>query len=240
MKIIIFIISSILFFLFIKRWYHPVIKLWPSSRNIKAKIILASLPFIFLAVIIVTQIFSSGSDTANGFFNILINIVLGYSYIFLGLQLTSLVFDLHWIYDALHLNNKAALTVIIGEFLAISFIYTGVIAGHSNNLYNILFICTLGITAWIITGLIVHLCTGIFEQITIERDTRCGVRFCLYLLISGIFLGYVCSGNNKTILMIITELTTSRPVLPLTVLYIIIELIIKKAKNKGKRKNDKY
>jgi len=237
MKTLIFIISSILFFLFIKRWYQPIIKLWPPSRNKKTKIILGCLPIIFFIVIILVQTLLIVSDAAFGYFNILFYIVLGYSYMFLGFLLTSLVFDLHWTEDALYLNNKASLFLISGEFFVIAIIYVGAIAGHNNNFRNVLIVCLSGIVAWIILGLAIHLCTGIFEKINIERDIRCGIRFFFYLLFSGILLGYACSGN-KSFSLNITDLSISWLVLPLTALYIIIELIIIKLERKGKRKND--
>ena len=235
MEIIVLFISLILLFLFFKFWYQPLIILWPPGRNKKTKIILGILPVFFPVIIILIIIFFASPDISGNFFNITFYIVLGYVWILTGFMLITLCFDLHWTDDALHLNNKAALPAIAGEFFAITFIYAGANAGENPGWYAVLYRGSLGLAVWLILGWIIHLCTGIFEKITVERDIKCGIRFCLYLLLCGVILGYACSGNWISFSMTIIKFMVSWPVLPLTALFIIIELIINNKKNAKER-----
>jgi len=233
METIVFFISCLLMFLFFSLWYQPILKLWPSGRNKTAKIILGILPAVFPVLVIFTLIFFASPGIADNFYNFAFYIVLGYVWLLTGFMLTTLCFGLQWTDDALHLNNKAALPVITGEFLAIVFIYAGANAGSGHVWWSVLFTGFLSLAVWLILGWIVHLCTGIFEIISVERSVGCGIRFCLYLLLCGGILGYAGSGEWISFSMTITKFTGGWPALPLTVLYIIIELVIK-----GKRNND--
>jgi len=237
METIVFFISLILLFLFFMFWYQPLIKLWPQDRNITAKIILGILPAFFLILIIFILIFITYPDIINNLNKIAFYIVLGYVWILTGFILTTLCFDLHWTDDVIHLNNRAALPAITGEFIVITFIYAGANAGNTPAWWAVLFRGLIGLAAWLTLGWIAHLCTGVFERITVERDTSCGYRLCLYLLLCGGILGYACSGDWISFSMTITKFIAGWPALPLTVLYIIIELIINyKTKKQGKEK----
>jgi len=233
METIVFIISILLLLHFFILWYQPIIKLWPRNRNKRTKIILGILPVIFPILFIFMQFFTAFSGKTGNLYNIIFYIILGYAWILTGFILTTLCFDLHWTDDVLHLNNKAVLPVIIGEFFAIVFIYTGANAGNTSGWQAVLFSGSLGLTSWLILGWIIHLFTGIFERITIERDIGCGIRFCAYLLLCGAILGYACSGDWISFSMTINKFTAGWSVLPLTALFITAELI----KNKRHRKN---
>jgi hypothetical protein len=150
---------------------------------------------------------------------------LGYAWMFAGLSLMALCFDLRWADDFVYLNNKAALAAVIGEFFTIAFIYAGANIGDGPGWWCVIFAGSLGLAAWIILGFIIHLCTGIFERITVDRDMGCGVRFLIYLLASGAILGYACSGDWMSFKMTIVEFAVGWPVLPLTAVFIFIELL---------------
>jgi len=132
METIVFIISILLLLHFFILWYQPIIKLWPRNRNKRTKIILGILPVIFPILFIFMQFFTAFSGKTGNLYNIIFYIILGYAWILTGFILTTLCFDLHWTDDVLHLNNKAVLPVIIGEFFAIVFIYTGANAGNTS------------------------------------------------------------------------------------------------------------
>jgi len=233
METIVFFIFCIASFLFFKRWYKPLYSLWPADRNTKTKIILSFLPSVYLILIFIVLKFFASFDVVNSVIYIIFYIVLGYAWMFAGLSLTSFCFDLHWLDDAIFLNNKAAVPAITGSFFALGFIYAGANVGDGPGWWCVLFAGSLGLAAWIILGLVIHFCAGIFERITVERDMGCGIRFFLYSLCSGAILGYACSGDWTSFYMTVVEFTVGWPVLPLTAVYILIELfIIQKAKHR--------
>jgi hypothetical protein len=235
-EIFVFISSCVLLFLFVKRWYLPLFRAWPRKQNLPAKIVLGLLPVIFLALIVYTLKFWASFDVVDSVIYIIFYIVLGYAWIYGGLLLVSACFDLHWTYDAVHLNNRAAIPVITGEFFALAAIYAGANVGDGPGWWCVLFAGGLGLAAWLLLGWVFHRCTGIFERITVERDTGCGIRFCLYLLVSGAILGYACSGDWTSFVKTVEEFAVGWPVLPWTAIMILLELFFKqKAKREVSR-----
>ena len=222
-EILLFLISLCLLCIFLFRWYKPLSKTWPPKRNRATKIMLGLLPAVFLIIIFITLKFFASFDVVDSVFYIIFYIVLGYAWMYGGLLLMSICFDLHWLDDVVYLNNKAALAAVAGEFLALALIYAGANVGDGPGWWCVLFAATLGIAAWLATGFVVHYCTGIFERITVDRDLGCGIRFFLYLLCSGAILGYACSGDWTSFSMTIEEFGAAWPILPLTAVFIIIE-----------------
>jgi hypothetical protein len=226
-EIIVFIFSGVLLISFLIRWYHPLVRAWPKEQNRPAKNVLGFLPVIFLLLILATLKFLASFDVVDSVVYIIFYIVLGYAWMYVGLLLVSACFDLYWTNDAVHLNNKAALPAIIGEFFALAAIYAGANVGDGPGWWCVLFAGGLGLAAWLILGWVFHLCTGIFERITVERDMGCGIRFCLYLLVSGGILGYACSGDWTSFTKTVEEFAVGWPVLPWTAIMILVELFYK-------------
>jgi hypothetical protein len=227
-EIFIIIGAFIFTYLFFRRWYTPLLKAWPPERNILTKIVLTLLPIVFLALITFTLKFLASFDVVDSLFYILFYIVLGYTWMYGNLFLMTLCFDLHWPDDAIHLNNKAALAAITGEFFALAFIYAGANVGDGPGWWCVLFAGSLGVSAWVVLGFIINYCTGIFERITVERNIGCGIRFCLYQIATGAILGYGCSGDGTSFPMTVVEFKAAWPVLPLTGIYILVELLYKR------------
>jgi hypothetical protein len=223
-------------FRFLKRWYQPLFQAWPREQNHLAKTVLGWLPVIFLVLILLTLKSLASFDVVDSVFYIIFYIVLGYAWMYGGLLLVSVCFDIHWTDDVVHLNNKASLAAITGEFFVLAAIYAGANVGDGPGWWCVIFAGGLGLAAWLILGLIFHLCTGIFERITVERDRGSGIRFCVYLLGSGAILGYACSGDWTSFVKTIEEFTIGWPVLPWTAIMILIELFYKhKAKHEVSR-----
>ena len=222
-----FFISCFIVYFFMRRWYRPLLKAWPPEKNRPAKTILACLPIFFLVFIFFILKFFASFDVVNSVIFIVFYILLGYAWMFGSLMLTTLFFDLNWTDDSVYLNNKAALAAVIGEFFSAAFIYAGANVGDGPGWWCVIFAGLLGIAAWIILGLLIHFCTGIFERITVDRDMGCGIRFMVYLLASGAILGYACSGDWTSFKMTIVEFGAGWPVLPLTAVFILLEKLIK-------------
>jgi hypothetical protein len=235
-EIFVFILSCIFLFKFFSRWYRPLVRSWPRERGRGARTALGWLPVIFAWLIFLTLKFLASFDVAGSVIYIVFYLVLGFAWMYAGLMLMSLCFDLHWTDDAVYLNNKAATVVITGEFFALAAIYAGANVGDGPGWWCVLFAGALGLAAWLVLGFVFHFTTGIFERITVERDLACGIRFCLYLLASGGILGYACSGDWTSFSKTVEEFAVGWPVLPLTAVMILVELFYKqKAKREEKQ-----
>jgi len=230
---VLFFLSCFFTFVFLKRWYQPLLKAWPPEQNRPAKKILACLPVFFLVLIFFILKFLASFDVVNSVFFIVFYIVLGYAWMYGSFMLMTLCFDIYWTDDSVYLNNKAALAAVTGEFFSAAFIYAGANAGDGPGWWCVIFAGLLGLAAWIILGGIIHFCTGVFERITVDRDFGCGIRFMVYLLVSGAVLGYACSGDWTSFKMTVVEFAVGWPVLPLTVIYILIELFYRQKENTG-------
>jgi hypothetical protein len=193
------------------------------NQNSSAKVFLGFLPVVsFIMIFVVLNFFASFDVVGDSFYKFFY-IVLGYAWLFAGLGLMSLCFGLICPDDAVHFNNKAALAAIIGEVFALTSIYAGANIGDGPGWWCVVFAGGLGLAAWLVLSFIFHFFTGIFERITVERDFGSGIRFCLYLMLSGIILGYACSGDWTSFSKTAEEFLVGWSVLPLTTVMILIE-----------------
>ena len=225
-EFLVFIASCYFLYKFFRRWYSPL-SAWPDEKNRLAKIILGWLPVVFLILILLTLLNLASFDVVDNSFYILFYILLGYAWMYGGLLLVSICFDLHWFDDAVYLNNKAAMAAITGEFIVLALIYAGSNIGDGPGWWCVIFAGSLGLFTWIILGFIVHYFTGIFERITVDRDLGSGIRFLAYSLASGFFLGNACSGDWTSFSATVVEFAVGWPVLPLTAVIIFLELLFK-------------
>ena len=149
-------------------------------------------------------------------------------------------FDLSWIDDALNMNNISAMYAVIGGFLGLSIIYAGANIGDGLGWWCVIFAGGLGIGTWILMGIVVDKITKAFERITVDRDISCGIRIGSYLLASGIILGRASAGDWTSFSMTVIEFGVGWPVLPLTMLTVIVEYYynnLSEPQNNGKPGN---
>ena len=229
-EIFVLIFSGLATFKLFKRWYPPIFKAWPKEQNLTAKRVLGFLPVVFLiAMLVLLKNFASHDVVESGFY-ITFYIVLGFAWMYGGLMLMSVCFGIIWPDDAIHLKNKAALAAIVGNFFALASIYMGANIGDGPGWWCVFFAGGLGLAAWVVLGFVIHLFTDIFERISVERDLGSGIRFGVYLILSGLILGRACSGDWTSFSKTIEEFYIGWPVLPLTAGMIIIELFCQKEK----------
>jgi hypothetical protein len=77
--------------------------------------------------------------------------------------------------------------------------------------------------AWFILGMFVNGVTKVSERITVGRDLDTGIRFGCFLLAAGLFLARASAGDWTSFLMTVVEFADGWPVLPLTIVFIVIE-----------------
>jgi len=149
-------------------------------------------------------------------------LLLGLTWVHLGLKLIFRFFDLSWIDDALNNNNKAALFTISGAYIGLILMYSANI-GNVQVWRCILFAGGLGLVAWILTGILIGKITQVFERITIDRDINCGIRMGFYFIASGIILGNASAGDWSSFSRMMFEFSAGWPAIILAFLAIIVE-----------------
>lgn len=222
-ELLVFAFSVFLTYKFVKNWYIPLFSIWPPVKKEAVRNTFGWLPTVSLVIILYTLTVLASFDVVNSFGYIVFYIVIGYAWLYLGLNFMAFFFNLSWIDDALNLNNKAALISITGGFLGLTILYAGANIGDGPGWWCVIFAGGLGLCSWILLALLVNLFTQVFERITVERDISCGIRMGSYLLASGIILGRASAGDWTSFSMTIVEFMAGWPVLPLTALTIVVE-----------------
>ncbi|HHW22503.1 MAG TPA: hypothetical protein GXX26_06430 [Clostridiaceae bacterium] len=239
-EFLIFIFSGYYSLNSIFRWYRRLGSMWPSGQYKTLKLTFGFLPAVSYAMILYTLKVLASFDVVGAFIYILFYIFLGFAWIFAGLYLVFMSFDLSWIDDAVENKNKAAMFAVTGAFLGLTIIYSGANVGDGPGWWCVLFAGGLGLIAWILLGILMNKFTGIFERISVERDIYCGIRFGCYLLASGIILGRASAGDWTSFSVTIVEFLVGWPVLPLTVLAIFIERFYINSAKSRERINNNY
>lgn len=222
-ELLVFAFSVYLTYRFIKNWYVPLVSIWPPVKRKAVRNTFGWLPTVSLGIILYTLTALASFDVVDSFGYILFYIIIGYAWLYLGLNFMAFFFNLSWIDDALNLNNKAALISITGGFLGLTILYAGANIGDGPGWWCVIFAGGLGLCLWILLALLVNLFTQVFERITVERDISCGIRMGSYLLGSGIILGRASAGDWTSFSMTIVEFMAGWPVLLLTALTIVVE-----------------
>lgn len=204
-------------------WYKKLAGIWHSEQNKIVKSVFGFLPILSFAIILYTLRVLASFDVVGDFIYLIFYILLGFAWVFIGLKLMFYFFDLSWIDDALDNNNKAAVFTITGAFLGLVLIYSGANVGDGPGWWCVIFAGGLGLISWIALGLIMNKYTRVFERVSVDRDIYCGIRFGAYLLAIGIILGRASAGDWTSFSMTIVEFLVGWPVLPLTLLAVLIE-----------------
>ncbi len=204
-------------------WYQKLPGIGPVRRDNAIKYVLGILPVASFFIILFTLRFLASFDVVNDLIYIIFYVLLGYSWTYLGMKMVFIFFDISWIDDVLNMNNKAALFAVSGAFLGLVTIYSGANIGDGPGWWCVIFAGGLGLISWFVLGRIVNSLTQVFERITVDRDIYCGIRFGAYLLASGIILARASAGDWTSFYDTIVEFLVGWPVLPLTVLVILVE-----------------
>ncbi|MDR0915850.1 MAG: hypothetical protein LBN02_01500 [Oscillospiraceae bacterium] len=222
-EIVVLLVSIGLTGIFLSRWYRRLATSWRPRRGILTKCVFGVLPIAALAVILYTLRVLAAIDVIDDFIYILLYLLLGFAWIYIGMSLTSGCLDLSWTDDGINLNNPAAVIAVAAAFLAHTVIYSGANIGDGPGWWCVVFAGGLGLAAWLILGFAVEKTTHAFERVTIGRDVDTGVRLGAYLLASGIILGRASAGDWTSFAMTVVEFAAGWPVLLLTALMIAVE-----------------
>ena len=222
-EIFVLLFSGFLAGKFLLNWYATLMLAWPGERGEWEKAVLALLPFLALLIIVTTLKTWASFDVVDSLLWISFYTVLGFAWLWLGVLSMSAFFDISWQDDMLNVNNKAALWAFSGGFLGLTVNYAGANVGDGPGWWCVVFTGGLSLALWIALGSLLNHFTDVFERITVEKNLPCGIRFGLFLLLNGILLGNASAGNWTSVQITLVEFAVAWPVLPLTLLAIVIE-----------------
>jgi len=229
MEIFIFITCGIIAVVCLSKWFRAPFVSWPPERRGATPAVFFLLPVMAFVIIMATLMSMASFDVVDDFFYLAMYLVMGFTSISMGIGLMRWYFDISWIDDAAHLNNRAALAVVSCAYIALALMYAGANVGDGPGWWCVVWAGTLGLVTWFISAGVVNTYTGVFERITIERDLGCGIRFGAFLLASGIILARASSGDWTSAWVTVVEFADGWPVLPLMLLVIVIERFFKKS-----------
>lgn len=205
---------------FLYKWYMPLLESWPPQRGKTGRWILGCLPPVSLVIILFFLLTMASYDVVGIW--VVFYIVMGYAWLRGGLYMLECL-DLSWPFDAVHLDNKAAIFPAAGGFVGITLIYAGANTGDGPGWWVVLFAGVLGLTAWLGLAVLINVSVHISERVSVERDMGSGIRFGAYLIASSMILAYASGGNWTSTLTTLLEFTIGWPALPLMLFFLLGE-----------------
>ena len=222
-EVLVLLVSVALAGLYLFTWYWTVLSSWPPERGRSGKVVLGVLPVCALVIFIFTLTTLASFDVVGSSVYIFFYVVLGFAWMYLGVCLITIFFDVSWEDDILNSNNQSALFTFTGGFLGVAVIYSAANIGDGPGWWCVIFAGGLGTFAWVLFALLLNGAANVFERVTIDRDISCGVRSGCFLLASGILLGRASAGDWTSASMTVIEFLDGWPVLPLAAMAIAVE-----------------
>lgn len=178
------------------------------------------LPPVSLAIILFVLLTMASYDVVGIW--VVFYILMGYAWICGGVFMMECL-DLSWPFDAVHLDNKAAVFPAAGGFVGVTLIYAGANTGDGPGWWVVLFAAGLGLITWLGLALVINLLTDISERVSVDRDMGSGIRFGAYLIASSLILAYASGGDWTSTQATLMEFTVGWPVLPLMLFSLAVE-----------------
>ena len=210
---------------FLLEWYPRMFRSasLPPGKTRLERVILSVLPLAACATILYILRFHASFDVVDAPIYIAFYLVIGFTWLSVGVWFMFLFFDLSWIDDVLDRGNRAALIAIAGGFMGICAIYSGANIGDGPGWWCVFFAGGLGLLAFFGLGAVLNSLAAVSERITVDRDLGCGIRFGSYLLASGIILARASSGDWTSFSATVIEFMDGWTVLFLAIAAIMIE-----------------
>lgn len=225
MEIIVFIASSFGTFFFVVSWYYEINTNWPAQRNRRGKTVMRVLPVVAFAIMLPVLMLWASYDVVDSLFFIIFYLVLGYTWVWVGLLLCSYFLDISWRDDAIQLNNRAGLVSVTSMYIGLTLIFTAANIGDGPGWWCVLVAAGMGLASWLLLAIIINKATSVSETITVNRDIWCALRFGGYLLGSSILLARASAGDWTSFNQTVKEFGVGWPVLLLAPVALAVELV---------------
>jgi len=226
-ELIIFIPSIYLSLKYLIRWYSYTFGSQKLYRNTFVQTMFCIVPVLAAIINLYTLTVLASFDVVDSSLYITFYFLIGLVWLFVSIFMIFVFFNLSWIDDALNMKNPGAALAIAGGGLGATLIYAGSNIGDGPGWWCVFFAGGLGLAWWFLLGMLANWITKIFKKITVERDIFCGIRTGAYLLSGGIILGRASGGDWTSFSKTVEEFLDGWPVLILTALFILIELLLK-------------
>ena len=226
--------AAVMFFI---RWYHFTLGGIQIKEGAFVRTAFCLMPLLSFTIILYTLISLASFDVVDSGFWIFFYLLIGFAWLYGGLFLMFIFFDLSWVDDALNMNNPAAALAVTGGALGLTLIYAGANIGDGPGWWCVFLAGGLGVISWVILGVLINAVTDIFRRITVGRDIFCGVRAGAYFLASGIIFGRACAGDWTSFSQTAVEFGDGWPVLLLTAVFILTELLFAATDKQGSQSN---
>lgn len=234
LEIIVYLTCLILSCIFIYRYYHRLFKVWKPHQQALTYYILGWLLVICTLIILGTLITLASFDVVSSVYYITFYILMGLVWIFIGIKVLFIFFDLSIIDDVLNNANKAALLAIAGGVIGITLIYSGANIGDGPGFWCVIVAGGLGTIIWIILALIFNQLTKVFDRVLISRDLSAGIRLGSFFIATGVILARASGGDWVDFITTITDFIDGWAIIPLWFVYLLVEFYYK---NKAKHES---
>jgi uncharacterized membrane protein YjfL (UPF0719 family) len=130
--------------------------------------------------------------------------------------------------DAVERRNLAAAIAISGAMLGILLCFAGGNIGDGPGWWVVVFCALLSTAALFVAWTILEMATRVSEVITVDRDTSAGMRLAAFLTACGLILGRAVAGDWLSTEATLRDfLQTAWPVLPLLIVAIVLERVLR-------------
>lgn len=218
---------------FLYKWYSNIVNIFNPKTSSLSKFVLFLVPFVCFLINVITITTHASYDVVNSGFYILLYILLGFAWLFLGEKLLFYFFDISVVDDCLHNNNQATLFPAVGGMIGLALIYAGANIGDGPGFWCVLIAGGIGVFFWIFLAIIINYYTKVIERFLISRDLGSGIRFGGYLIASGLILARASGGDWFGLIETITDFVDGWVVIPISLIYMISELYYKNKFKKG-------
>jgi hypothetical protein len=138
------------------------------------------------------------------------------------------VLGFSWKDDVVANKNMAATIVFCAVLAGQTATYSGANIGDGPGWWCVFVAGGLALGSWLLLWLIIQLIANVADQITVERDLLCGIRFGTYLVASGIIFGRGAAGDWTSFEATVREFGIVWPVLIPALITAVLELILSK------------
>ena len=104
---------------FLYKWYMPLLESWPPERGREGRLVLGCLPPVSFAIILFVLLTMASYDVVGIW--IVFYCIMGYAWLRGGIYMMECL-DLSWPFDAVYLDNKAAIFPAAGGFAGVTLI----------------------------------------------------------------------------------------------------------------------
>lgn len=214
---------------FISDWYKRSTALTEFFELRLRQVYLYLLPIGIIGFYYVVLRYAASWDVIDSLRYVLFYLILGIAWIRGALAGALLLWSFSYEDDALSSTNQAAMILMSSVVFSSALLYISANTGDGPGWWTIAFSGGIGILIWLILGTIVSSFCAMTERIVMDWRSCVAWRFGAYLFSMALILTIPCSGDWISFSSAISDFIRAWPVIPLTVIVLGLEMMLKKA-----------